>query len=312
MKAQPIPFKASLRARLINLALPLTGIKAFFSQPERMAARLHKARGARPQRPKARWRRIFDITEDSGRGYPVVTITPRGGAADDRPHLLYLHGGGYVLDVAGLHFDAVCRLCQRLGASATVPIYPLAPEHKAPEILAAMRALYGEVAERSGPANLTVMGDSAGGGMTLALAQMLRKDGGAMPASLVLWSPWLDATATAEGQAAIERKDRMLAQSGLRACGAAYGGDLPLDDPRLSPLFGPLEGLPPIAIFSGSSDILVVDGRRLAANLQAQDGALFEYHEYPDMFHVWMLLPVPEAGRALARTAAFIEQARAR
>lgn len=302
---------ASLQARLINLALPLLGIKAFFSQPEKMAARLHKARSAKPQRPKAKWHGKFYIVEGNTRGYPVVTISPRGGGAPGRAHLLYLHGGGYVLDVAGLHFETVCRLCERLGASATVPVYPLAPEHKAPEVLAAMRSLYGEVAAQHGAANVTVMGDSAGGGMSLALAQMLKADGGAMPASLVLWSPWLDATATAEGQATIERQDRMLAQSGLRACGAAYGGDLPLDDPRLSPLFGDLDGLPPMAIFSGTSDILLVDGQRLAAKLEAMGVTGFEYHEYEDMFHVWMLLPVPEGKEALEQTAQFIERARA-
>lgn len=301
---------ASLSARLINLALPLTGIKAFFSQPDKMPARIAKARARKPERPKARWHAAFDIAEEASRGYPVVTITPKGGAAPGAPHLLYLHGGGYVLDVAGLHLDAVCRLCERLGASATVPVYPLAPEHKAPEVLAAMRSLYGVVADRYGPAKLTVMGDSAGGGMSLALAQMLKADGSAMPASLVLWSPWLDATATAEGQAAIEPRDRMLAQSGLRACGAAYGGDLPLDDPRLSPLFGDLEGLPPLAIFSGTSDVLLVDGQRLAAKLEERGATGFEYHQYADMFHVWMLLPVPEGKQALEQTARFIEQAR--
>lgn len=302
---------ASLSARLINLALPLLGIKAFFSQPDKMPARIAKARARRQERPKAKWHSTFDIVEETSRGYPVVTITPKGGTAPGAPHLLYLHGGGYVLDVAGLHFETVCKLCEMLGASATVPVYPLAPEHKAPEVLAAMHALYGELAGKHGASNLTVMGDSAGGGMTLALAQMLKTDGGAMPASLVLWSPWLDATATAEGQAAIERKDRMLAQSGLRACGKAYGGDLPLDDPRLSPLFGDLEGLPPMAIFSGTSDVLLVDGQRLAEKLTAMGVTRFEYHEYPDMFHVWMLLPVPEGKQALAQTATFVERCKA-
>ncbi|ABC64036.1 alpha/beta hydrolase [Erythrobacter litoralis] len=302
---------ASFRARLVNLALPLLGIKRFFSEPELMSERLAKARKRKPERPKAKWSKVFDIVEDTSRGYPVVTITPKQGTKRGAPHLLYLHGGGYVLDIAGLHFETVCRLCQMLGASATVPVYPLAPEHKAPEILAAMRALYAEVSERHGAENVTVMGDSAGGGMSLALAQMLKTDGGARPASLVLWSPWLDATAGAEGQAAIEPDDRMLAQVGLESCAAMYGGDVPPDDPRLSPLFGDLADLPPTAIFSGTSDILLVDGRRLAEKFHALGKTDFEYHEYADMFHVWMLLPVPEGKEALARTADFIAEAHA-
>ena len=142
--------------------------------------------------------------------------------------------------------------------------------------------------------------------MSLALAQMLKADGGAMPGRLVLWSPWLDATASAEGQAAIEPKDRMLAQSGLEACAKLYGGEIAPSDPRLSPLFGDLAGLPPLAIFSGTSDILLVDGQRLAAKLADMGVSNFEYHEYDDMFHVWMLFPVPEAKQALDQAAAFI------
>lgn len=302
---------ASLRARLVNLALPLLGIKSFFSEPDLVAERLIKARKRKPERPKAKWHKRFDVREDTTRGYPVVSITPKGGAAQGAPHLLYLHGGGYVLDIASLHFETVCKLCDRLGASATVPVYPLAPENKAPEILAAMRSLYADVAQTYGADNITVMGDSAGGGMSLVLAQMLKADGGPMPGSLVLWSPWLDATASADGQAAIESDDRMLAQVGLETCARLYGGDIPPDDPRLSPLFGDLEHLPPTAIFSGTSDILVVDGRRLAARFAELEKPDFVYHEYPQMFHVWMLLPVPEGKRALAQTVEFIQQANA-
>ena len=295
----------SLVARIVNFALPLMGIRRFFSETDRLPERIAALRRKPSLRPKAKWQRDFAITEDTTRGYAVVTITPRGGAAAGAPHLLYLHGGGYVMDVAAVHWDTVCRLCAMLGASATVPLYPLAPEHKADEVLAAMRALYGELADHYGASRITVMGDSAGGGMSLALAQILKADGGPQPARLVLWSPWLDATASDPAQRAVEPNDRMLAISGLEACGEMYRGDLPIDDYRVSPLFGPLEGLPPMAVFSGTSDILIVDGRRLSAQLKAL-GVAHEYHEYPGMFHVWMLLPVPEGKRALEQSSAFI------
>lgn len=299
---------ASFRSRLIALALPLLGIKRFFSQPERLEARIAKLRRKPTPRPRRRWARDFAITESGERGYPVITLTPLVGAAPDAPHLLYLHGGGYVMDIASLHWDLVADLCLRLGASATVPLYPLAPESKAAATLGQMRALYAELAERHGADRITVMGDSAGGGMTLALAQMLRDEGAALPARLVLYSPWLDATGTAEGQRAIEPRDRMLAVSGLKACGDLYRGDLAIDDPRVSPLFGALEGLPPMAIFSGGDDILLVDGRRLAQRLREPGMPDHIYREYDDMVHVWMLLPMPEAERVRAETIAFIRQ----
>ena len=297
----------SIRARLVNLALPLLGVKRFFAQREKLPERIAKLRQAKPVRPRAKWHKRFAISEFATRGYPVVTITPIGGAQPGAPHLLYLHGGGYVMDIAAVHWDAVMDLCERLGASATVPIYPLAPEHTATEVLDKMEALYRDLAEQYGAANITVMGDSAGGGMALALAQLLKAADEPLPDSLVLYSPWLDASATAEGQRAIEERDRMLAVDGLEACGDMYRGELAIDDPRVSPLFGEFEGLPPMAIFSGTSDILLVDGRRLAQKLEQPGMPDHIYREYEDMFHVWMLLPIPEARRARDETVAFIQ-----
>ena len=276
----------SLRARLVNLALPLLGIKRFFGEPEKMPERIAKLRRQKPIRPRAKWHRQFTIRENADRGFALVTIEPPGGHLPGAPHLLYLHGGGYVMDIAAVHWDAVADLCERLGASASVPLYPLAPENKAADTLAQMRALYLDLATLHGAPNITVMGDSAGGGMSLALAQMLKAEGAPLPGSLVLYSPWLE------------------------ACGEMYRGDLPVDDPRVSPLFGPLEDLPPMAIFSGTSDILLVDGRRLAEKLDRPGMPAHIYREYQDMFHVWMLLPLPEAQRARSETVDFIRQHR--
>ena len=298
----------SLRARFVNLASPLLGIKRFFSEPDKIEDRIAALRRKPTIMPRAALRKQFDIVEDDSRGYKVVTMTPRGVDAVDGPHLLYLHGGGYVMDIAAVHWDSTARLCRDLGASATVPLYLLAPEHKAADVLDAMRALYDDVAARYGAESVTVMGDSAGGGMALELAQMIREDGGELPASLVLFSPWLDATADAPGQRDIEPHDRMLAVSGLEACGEMYRGNLAADHPKVSPLFGPLKGLPPMAIFSGTSDILLVDGRCLNKKLTALGSRTHVYREYPGMFHVWMLLPVPEGRQALDETADFIRQ----
>lgn len=299
---------ASIRARLVNLALPLLGVRRFFAQPDKLGERIAKLRRQKSVRPRAKWHQRFAIHEFASRGYPVVSVEPTDGAKPGAPHLLYLHGGAYVMDIAAFHWDTVMDLCERLGASATVPLYPLAPEAKAADTLEKMRALYLELAERYGAENVTVMGDSAGGGMALALAQMLKAEGAPLPASLVLFSPWLDASASDPGQREIEPRDRLLAVSGLGACGDLYRGDLAIDDPKISPLFGELLGLPPMAIFSGTADILLVDGRRLAQRLAEPGMPDHIYREYEDMFHVWMLLPIPEAKRALQETVDFIRQ----
>ena len=82
----------SIRARLVNLALPLLGVKRFFAQREKLPERIAKLRQAKPVRPRAKWHKRFAISEFATRGYPVVTITPIGGAQPGAPHLLYLHG----------------------------------------------------------------------------------------------------------------------------------------------------------------------------------------------------------------------------
>lgn len=297
---------ASLRSQIVNALLPLTGIKNFFAQQDKVGERMAKMRRKGPDLPGGSHARKVDISVDESRGYAVYTFTPKGGRADNAPHLLYLHGGGYIMDIASLHWNTVARLCDMMGASATIPVYPLAPENKAPEILGAMRELYGDIAGEYGAENITVMGDSAGGGMTVALASMLRDEGAAMPAKLVLYSPWLDATGTAEGQTEIEKKDNMLAVVGLPGAGNMYRGDLPIDDPKVSPLFGDCSGLPPMAIFAGSYDILVVDSRRWVEKLQGKGISNFEYHEYDRMFHVWMLIGIPEGKAALQQTVDFI------
>ncbi len=189
----------SLRARLVEALLPLLGIKKFFSQPDRMDARIAKLRAKDPVRPRGKWHKRFDIVESDEDGYTLVTVTPKGGAQPGAPHIMYFHGGGYIMDIAAVHYEAVFKLCEQLGASASVPLYPLAPETKVTTTLPAMRRLYDRLAERYGAGALHVMGDSAGGGMTLALAQDLAATGGDLPASLVLFSPWLDATGSGEG-----------------------------------------------------------------------------------------------------------------
>ena len=296
----------SLRSRLVELFLPLLGIKKFFSQPDRMDARIARMRAEKPATPRGKWHRKYDIVRTEDDGFALITLTPRRGTREGAPHLLYLHGGGYVMDIASVHYEAVFKLCEELGASASIPLYPLAPEAKASTTLPAMRRLYDRLAAQHGEGAITIMGDSAGGGMTLALAQDLARDAAPLPASLVLFSPWLDATGAAEGQAEIEPKDKMLSVAGLSACASRYAGDLPADDPRISPLFGSLDGLPPTAIFAGTHDILLVDARRLAAGLDTARGGPHMYREYEGMQHVWMLFPIPEGKAALREAASFI------
>ncbi|WP_405720641.1 alpha/beta hydrolase fold domain-containing protein [Streptomyces sp. NBC_00046] len=120
------------------------------------------------------------------------------------------------------------------------------------------------------------------------------------PARTVLISPWLDITLTDPRTAQLEDRDPWLAVTGARYAGDLYRGALPADHPHVSPLLADLTGLNPISLFSGTRDIVNPDARRLAARATTA-GVELDFHEAPEMLHVYPLLPIPE-GRAAHAT----------
>ncbi|WP_159346709.1 alpha/beta hydrolase fold domain-containing protein [Roseomonas harenae] len=294
----------SLRARLLVAALRLCRVKQVAGNTERFTRFVHWAQRHGPAGPGRQRERRLAISRASFGGHPVFTAAPREGGS--RHHILYLHGGAYAFSLADLHWRVIEGMIARTGASVTIPIYPLAPVHTWRDAFAMVRPLHAALAARHGAENLTVMGDSAGGGMALALAQQLRDAGEKLPARLVMFSPWLDVTMRDPGALAIDPRDPFLAVAPARLAGEWYAGDLPLDDPRISPVFGSLAGLPPMAVFTGTRDMLHADACRLRAKA-AEEGAQLVFHEGAGMIHVWMMMPIPEARPALDQAAAFME-----
>jgi len=141
--------------------------------------------------------------------------------------------------------------------------------------------------------------------MAAALAQQIRDAGEALPARLVLLSPWMDVTMTDPGQRAIEPDDPFLSIAPARMTGEWYAAGLALDDPRVSPIHGAMAGLPPMMVLTGTRDLLNADAHRLR-DKAAAEGVALTFVEAPAMIHVWMLMPIPEARRALDRIAGFI------
>ena len=134
-------------------------------------------------------------------------------------------------------------------------------------------------------------------GFYLALCQRLRYDNLPQPRRIILLSPWLDLTLTNPEIRSIDSHDPFLGISGMRKAAAAYSGGYDLNDYRLSPINGSLDGIAPISIFIGSNEILVADARKLMM-IAKQRGIEIDYHEYVGMVHVWMLLYVPESKHA--------------
>ena len=314
----------SLAARLLALAIRLTGRRRDLAEADR-DPEAAVARRPRPARPTPAMRRTLAVTWETRDGFEVYTLAPRRGAPAPRTgaraprtggpspgaragRVIYLHGGAYTSPITRIHWRFIARLVSATGLTVTVPLYPLTPEHACAQASAFVMAVYRACAEADPEAPIVLMGDSAGGGLALSLAMQVREAGPAGlpgPAGLVLIAPWLDVTTSDPSQARIEPRDVMLMRPGVRTLGRWYAGAWDPTDERVSPLFGTLRGLPPIALVCGTHDILVADARRLAARARAEEVPL-AYHEEPGLMHVYPLLGLPESRRAEARIWEFL------
>lgn len=291
----------SLRARLVNMFLPLLGTKAQFSSQQRLTKYLaSKAQRSAP--PSHRLRREFQVEEQKTCEVSRFVLTPRSGASDLT--ILYIHGGAYVNELTSHHWRIIAGIARRTGASVHVPLYPLAPSHTWADAFPAVHELAAQLIQTPGK-SVTFMGDSAGAGFALALAQVMRDARELLPSHIVLLSPWLDVATNHPDQALFNERDRMLAAPGLQWAGRKWAGNLPVQDPRVSPVHGSLLGLPPTLVLTGTADLLYPDAKRLQDKARQANHPL-AFIEYPGMFHVWMAAPIPEARQALDDVACFM------
>lgn len=221
----------------------------------------------------------------------LVRSRRRSSSRRDGGAVLFLHGGGYCTGSRYTQRPATGELAVRLGAEVWVPEYRLAPEHPCPaaveDAVAAYRALLDQ--GWSG-AEIVVSGDSAGGGLALAMAVELRSAGLPLPRALVLFSPWVDLTLGGESHTRNADHDAMLAPETSQWCADAYRGDRPADDPVCSPLFADLHGLPPTLVIAGGFELLTSEAEELVRRMRAA-GVEVEHHEEPGMWHDYVIHP---------------------
>lgn len=289
----------SFASRLMPAVLTLRGSKRIFSSAEAMQRKLVRQSVSRPPRssPPARLSKTVEVRRLTIAGWTVYEISPRGQTPPRRA--LYLHGGCYVFEIALQHWLFVAKLAVETNTRFFVPIYPLAPAETADTIVPKATDLAASLIEEVGSENTSVLGDSAGGGMALAVAMQLRERGIPAPHRTVLISPWLDITGTDPQLAVIAPHDPMLAVAGSHFAGGVYRGPLAETNPLVSPLFGELAGLGPITMFSGTRDILNADATRFLPLARAA-GVSIDYHEVAGMVHVFPILPIPEGTAARA------------
>lgn len=269
-------------------------LAAFRADAERWACRLSHV-------PRAT--RIDRLVLD---GVPVERVSSPG--ADRSRAVLYLHGGGYVVFSPLSHRALAAAVSRSVGAPVWVPDYRLAPEHPYPAALDDAVGAYGALLDRGlDPARLAVVGDSAGGGLAVALLVHLRDDGVPAPACAVLLSPWTDLTRRSPAVRERAQRDPLLNPRYLVAPAEAYAAGRPLDHPDLSPVYADLAGLPPLLVHAGTDEILFDDARRLVAAVQAAGGTA-DLGVWQGMWHVFHAFPVPEARRALREIGGFVRR----
>jgi monoterpene epsilon-lactone hydrolase len=204
--------------------------------------------------------------------------------ADPGRRLLYVHGGGYGLGSAQAFRNLASQIARRAGADAFVPDYRLAPEHPFPAAIDDVLAAYRGLAALD-EAKIVVAGDSAGGGLTLALLAILAAEG-ASPAAAALMSPWTDLALTGASLDSRAEADPIFTRGVLQALADNYaqGGDKA--DPRMSPLHARLAGLPPIRMDVGDDEVLLDDSIRFAARA-AEAGVDVSLSIWAGMPHVF-------------------------
>ncbi len=222
--------------------------------------------------------------------------------------MLYLHGGGYVACSPRTHRPITAAFA-RAGFRVFAPNYRLAPEHVFPaavdDALAAYRGLRSLGAER-----LVIAGDSAGGGLALALMIALRDAGERLPAAAALFSPWTDLAASGESLTANNACCAMFYGEDIGPTARLYLGSTDSRHPLASPLYADLAGLPPLLIHVGAKEVLLDDSRRIAERARAA-GVPVEFKIWAEVPHVWQLIPalIPEARHSLRDAASFLLRA---
>ncbi|BBZ39594.1 esterase [Mycobacterium conspicuum] len=251
-------------------------------------------------RPPKRALKKIDVTRDDLNGRPVYQVRPRrAGAGEITGHLLYLHGGAYVLDLLPyFHWPAIAKLATALRRTVTVPIYPIAPEHTYREVFPFLLQVYRRELQSRDPNSIAFMGDSAGGGMAFALCHAVRDANLPPPTDAVLLSPWMHLALPDPHVPVAAKIDPFLNPEDLRAAGIRYAGGDPLDSPLLSPSVGPLTGLPRLTVFTGTHDVLNPDARAFRRRAAAE-GLDIGWYELEGGLHAWMLLPGRDAAHAL-------------
>lgn len=224
-----------------------------------------------------------------------------------QPTVIHFHGGGYCVGSARTARAWAAHLSAQAGCRVVLPEYRLAPEHPHPAAFEDACTLLRALGREDKSSRLVVSGDSAGGGLALALVLSLRDADADLPAGCILLSPWLDVGRDRSAPADLVHRDILLTPNWLDACARAYADPGAWADGAVSPLCASHNGLSPLLIQAGTDDLLEPDARLLATSASAASVDV-TYTRWPGMWHDFMLQPglLAAADSAVRQAAWFV------
>ena len=238
-------------------------------------------------------------------GVPVEWIAAPGA---DGGVMVYLHGGAYTLGSINTARELAARLARAANTRALAVEYRLAPENPYPAAVEDALTVYRWLLREAAPSRIIIAGDSAGGGLTLAMLVALRDTGEMLPVGAVCISPWTDLALTGDSIKDKAAADPILDADSLAMYARYYAGEHALTAPLLSPLYADMQGLPPLLIQVGTEEILLDDAVRCADNAR-EAGVEVTLEIWDEMFHTFQMLPFfPETKKAVAHIGTFVSQ----
>lgn len=203
--------------------------------------------------------------------------------------ILYFHGGAYVAEATTLHWDFLEKLANDTKSTIVMPDYPLTPKYTYKDVFNMVEPLYKEIISKVDVKNLVMMGDSAGGGITLALAEKISQNNIQLPSKTILISPWLNVTLTNEKIKEVKKNDKDLNKEKLLIAGISYARDEEgMKSYLVNPINGPLSKLKNVIIYTGTYDILNPDTHLLQEKAK-KEGIDIQIKEYEQAPHIWII-----------------------
>ncbi|WFR61052.1 alpha/beta hydrolase [Paenibacillus amylolyticus] len=290
----------SIRSFLVELLLRMTKQKLDVNEFMEKRGKSNSL----PYEIPAKLKQKYNITKEHS--LPVDTYMLKSKFRSGERIVLYLPGGGYVEQPLTWHWHFLHNLTEQLHCTVYAPIYPKAPNYQYMDAIESVRRVYEHVLKITEPENIVIMGDSAGGGLSLAFAQYLLEQGLPQPKDIILLSPWLDITLSNPEVITMIDQEPMLNWDMLVESGKRYAGETPRSHYLLSPIHGEIKSLGKISLFIGTHELFLPDARKFKEKAIRQSVDI-NYFEYPKMNHVFPVFPIPEAKKALKQIVDIIQ-----